>query len=188
MSPRSIPKVSRSTLATGARQFVVQEAFERMKCFAGSKVFSLTPRTNVASGFFAGAEMITRLAPALRCFSAPSRSVNLPVDSMTISTPSFPQGSSDGSFAASTWTVLPATTSALSFTPTSSSNRPWTESYFRRCASVLASVISFTATISIAGSLYAARKKFRPIRPNPLIPTFTAMSRSSCWDVSIQGT
>ena len=31
-----MPKVSSSTLATGARQLVVQEALEMMWCFAGS--------------------------------------------------------------------------------------------------------------------------------------------------------
>ena len=31
-----MPKASRTTLATGARQFVVQEAFEMMECLSGS--------------------------------------------------------------------------------------------------------------------------------------------------------
>ncbi len=116
-------------MATGARQFVVQDALERMRCFAGSKVFSLTPMTMVASSPLAGAETMTRLAPAFRCFSHPSRSVNFPVDSMTISTPSFPQGSSAGSFTARTCTSLPATTMEFSFAVTGTSNRPWMESY-----------------------------------------------------------
>jgi len=34
--PRLMPNVSSSTLATGARQFVVQDAFEITVCFAGS--------------------------------------------------------------------------------------------------------------------------------------------------------
>ena len=145
--PRSIPKVSSSTLATGARQFVVQEALERMKCFAGSNVFSLTPMTKVPSSPFAGAEMITRFAPAAMCFPAPSRSVYLPEDSMTISTPSFPHGRSAASLHARTWTSLPFTTMAFSFTSTDASKRPCTESYFRRWARVFASVMSLTATI-----------------------------------------
>jgi hypothetical protein len=45
----------------------------------------------------AGAEMITFLAPASRCFAAPSRAVKKPVDSTTTSTPSSLQGSADGS-------------------------------------------------------------------------------------------
>ena len=44
-----------------------------------------------------GAEMITFLAPASRCFAAPSRSVKNPVDSTTMSTPSSLQGSAAGS-------------------------------------------------------------------------------------------
>ena len=36
MMPRSMPNSSCSTFATGARQFVVHDAFEMMWCFAGS--------------------------------------------------------------------------------------------------------------------------------------------------------
>ena len=38
MSPRLMPKVSCSTFATGARQFVVQDAFEITSCFPASNV------------------------------------------------------------------------------------------------------------------------------------------------------
>ena len=34
--PLTMPKLSSSTLAIGATQFVVQEAFEMMWCWAGS--------------------------------------------------------------------------------------------------------------------------------------------------------
>ena len=57
--PLWILKLSCSTLATGARQFVVQEAFDTILCLAGSYLFSFTPRTMVMSSFLAGAEMIT---------------------------------------------------------------------------------------------------------------------------------
>ena len=43
MKPCAIPNVSSSTLTSGARQFVVQEAFEMMWCVAGSYLSSLTP-------------------------------------------------------------------------------------------------------------------------------------------------
>ena len=66
------------TLASGARQLVVHEAFEMMWCFDGSYCSSLTPRTTVMSGFFAGAVMMTFFAPAARCLAAPSRSVKMP--------------------------------------------------------------------------------------------------------------
>src|SRR5207302_6401348 len=59
MVPLLMPKASWRTLATGARQLVVQEALEMTWCEAGLKVLSFTPRTKVASGPSAGAEMIT---------------------------------------------------------------------------------------------------------------------------------
>jgi len=62
--------------------------------------------TNVASTSVAGAEMMTFFAPALRCWPALSRVVNRPVDSMTTSTFSSPQGSSAGLRSASTLMVL----------------------------------------------------------------------------------
>ena len=53
---------------------------------------------------------------------------------------------------------------------------PSTESYFSRCASVAALVRSLTATKSISLLPSAARMMLRPIRPNPLIPTLTAIT------------
>jgi hypothetical protein len=52
---------------------------------------------------------------------------------------------------------------------------PSTESYFNRCASVLALVRSLTATKSMFWSPRAARMMLRPMRPNPLMPTLTAI-------------
>ena len=68
MVPLWILKLSCSTLATGARQFVVQEALDTMLCLAGSYLSSFTPRTMVMSSFFAGAEMITFFTGPRRCF------------------------------------------------------------------------------------------------------------------------
>ena len=59
--PLVIPKASFRTLTTGARQFVVQLAFEMTLCFDASYLFSLTPRTMVMSSLVAGAEMMTFL-------------------------------------------------------------------------------------------------------------------------------
>src|SRR5207244_11688163 len=53
-----------STLASGARQFVVHDALEMMWCVFGSFFSSLTPRTTEKSGFFAGAVRMTLFAPA----------------------------------------------------------------------------------------------------------------------------
>ena len=61
MMPLAMPKVSLRTLTTGARQLVVQLAFEMTLCLAASYLFSLTPRTMVMSSLVAGAEMMTFL-------------------------------------------------------------------------------------------------------------------------------
>ena len=89
----------------------------------------------------AGAEMMTFFAPAAMWPLAFSASVNRPVDSMTISTPSAFHGSSAGVLAADDLISWPLTTrmssSALSgddllVVDTSPLNRPWVESYFSR--------------------------------------------------------
>src|SRR5580704_4950918 len=48
------------------------------------------------------------------------------------------------------------------------------ESYLRRWARVAGVVRSLTATNSISGFPRALRKTLRPMRPKPLMPTFTA--------------
>ena len=171
MKPRLIPNASSRTFTVVARQLVVQDAFEMMRCFAGSYVCSFTPSTIVTSGSFAGAVMITFLAPACRCFDAVAVSRKMPVDSTTTSTPSSFHGRLAGSFTAVTRVSRPFTKIAPSFAVTSARRPPWTESCFRRWASVLASARSFTPTTSISLSPSAVRKTTRPMRPNPLTPT-----------------
>src|SRR5882672_3297976 len=97
-----IPNDSWITLATGARQFVVQEAFEIMWWLAGLYLFSFTPRTIVMSSFLAGAEMMTFLTEPFRCFFASSAFVKRPVDSITTSAPTEVQSIADGSFSEKT--------------------------------------------------------------------------------------
>src|SRR5947209_14381842 len=81
ISPLTIPNDSWRTLAIGARQLVVQEALERIRSL-GLIVWSLTPMTTVASSLsLAGAERITRPAPASMCFWRSAFLVNRPVDS-----------------------------------------------------------------------------------------------------------
>ena len=63
INPRSIPNASCSTLASGARQFVVHDAFEMTVCSAASYALSFTPMQTMTSASPDGAEMITRLAP-----------------------------------------------------------------------------------------------------------------------------
>ena len=86
INPRSMPNASCSTLASGARQFVVHEAFEMIVCWSASYASSFTPMTTVKSTFVAGAEMITLRAPPAMCAFACSPSVKKPVDSITTST------------------------------------------------------------------------------------------------------
>src|SRR5512132_2392829 len=179
MEAISRPNASSSTLAIGATQLVVHDAFEITLCWEGSYASSFTPRTTVRSSPLAGALITTFSAPASMCLFAFSRSVNSPVDSITIWAPSSFHGSSAGSRTASTRSSSPSTVTPPSNVPTSPSNRPSTESYFRRCASVGASVTSLTATKSQSTpSFLAARKKFLPILPNPLMPIFTLMASS----------
>jgi len=141
MRPSSMPKPSfRSTWTSGARQFVVQEALEMIECFERSRFESLTPMTSVMSSPFAGAEMMTFLAPAARWPFAFSASVKRPVDSITSCTPSFAHGNSAGVFALTTRISLPLTintsSSALSgedfFEVTVPANFPCVESYLTR--------------------------------------------------------
>src|SRR5512138_3363097 len=134
----------------GARQFVVQEAFETMLCALASYLPSLTPITMVGQSPFAGAVMMTFLAPAARCPLAFSTSVKRPVDSITTSTPSCFHGSCEGSFALTTCILLPLTTStsssALSGEDFSDASvplkRPCVESYFNKYAKLSAGTIS----------------------------------------------
>src|SRR5205823_14758746 len=73
---------------------------------------------------------------------------------------------------------LPVDDQRIALASTVPGKRPCTESYLSRCASVLVSVMSFTATNSSACCFMstAARSTLRPMRPNPLIPTRTAMA------------
>src|SRR5690606_18256094 len=61
--PSSIPQLSCSTLAIGARQLVVQEALDTNTI---SDVYesSFTPMTNIGVSSLEGADIITFLAPA----------------------------------------------------------------------------------------------------------------------------
>ena len=69
INPFSRPNVSCSTFTIGARQLVVQLAFEMHLC-AAVNWLSFTPSTQVKSGLsFAGAERMTFRAPAVRWLS-----------------------------------------------------------------------------------------------------------------------
>src|SRR3954471_20811952 len=170
--PRSMPIVSLRTLAICARQLVVQDAFEMTVCCAASYLSSLTPMTIVMSSFLAGAEMMTFLAPLSACTLALVASVKKPVDSMTTSAPRSLHLRLAGSRSPNALKVLPPTVISSAVALTSCGSRPRIESYLSRCASVALSVRSFTPTSSMsAPEASTARKKLRPIRPKPLMPT-----------------
>src|SRR5262245_5196756 len=164
-----------STFTMGARQLVVQEAFEITWCLAGSYMCSLTPSTTVTSALVAGAEMRTFLTLPRRCACARVASVNLPVDSTTTWTSSAGQSIAAGSGVAKTLMDWAPTHRVSPSARTSWAQGPSVESYCNRCARVGVSVRSFTATNSIAGWLRPARRTFLPMRPKPLIPTLIAI-------------
>ena len=173
MKPCSIPKASLSTFASGAEAVRrARRVRDRRGAPPGRTSSSLTPSTSVTSGSVAGAEMTTFFAPASMCFCAPSRSVKNPVDSSTTSTPRSPQGSAAGSRSESSLSSKSPARIVPSPSETSSPSGPSVESYRSRCAIVFGSPRSFAATISKSPPRFRCdRKKLRPMRPKPLMPT-----------------
>ena len=175
MKPRSIPKLSSSTFAIGATQFVVHDALEMIECCSGSYASSLTPSTRVTSGSVAGAEMITFFAPASRCFCAAApvgeeagrldhhvdaevapRQIRRIALGEALQLLAVDRRASHPSTCDVTVEAVPSTESWLAAGAPSSRTSPR----------------SLNATISKSPPRSsAARKKLRPIRPNPLIPT-----------------
>src|ERR1035437_951049 len=177
IEPFSMPHLSWITLAIGARQLVVQEAFEMMLWWAAMYLSSFTPSTMVMSSPVAGAEMMTFLTEPRRWALAASALVKKPVDSTTIWAPRLDQSISAGFLMLKTLMDLPLTRISPSPALTSACSLPSTESYLSKCARVLVSVRSFVATISMPASGFsnAARNTLRPIRPKPLIATLIAI-------------
>ena len=170
--PRLIVQPSWTTLAASARQFVVQLALLMTFCVAKLNSLWFTPYTNVASAPSHGADTMTSGAPASRCMAALSREVKMPVLSMTTSTPRSPQGSDLGSRSLSTRSSLPSTETPFLVALIVFGSTPNTESYLSRCAIWSSEPRSLTATTSMSAPRPAmARKKLRPMRPNPLIAT-----------------
>src|SRR6516162_9108606 len=150
-----------------------------MTLCSGVSSWWLTPNTTVRSAPSAGAETMTRLAPASRCFAAAARLVKIPVHSSVTSTPRLRQRSCAGSRSAVT-AILPRPISIqLSPVVISPGKPPCTLSYLRRCALVATGPRSLIATISTSSLLVscAARRTSRPMRPKPLIAIRIAMVR-----------
>ena len=64
--PSVMPKLSFSTFAMGARQFVVQDALDT-NCMSEVYLSWFTPMTNMGVSSLEGADMTTCLAPASMC-------------------------------------------------------------------------------------------------------------------------
>ena len=115
------------------------------------------------------------------CFEAPARLMKTPVPSMTRSTPISPQGNFVGSRLDTTLISLPSTlicSSSMVFT--SALKTPRMVSYFRRWLACLTPPESLIATISrlVCSRPCQQRRKLRPIRPKPLIPTLIFFSET----------
>src|SRR5690606_24618319 len=124
-----------------------------------------------------GAEISTRFAPAVRWAEALSRAVKRPVHSSAISTPSSFQGSFAGSRSARTL-IGPRPRSIEDLVVLILPGKgPCTLSYFSRRALASTDPRSLIATtsISLRPDSAMARSTRRPIRPNPLIATRTAI-------------
>src|SRR5690606_39290872 len=105
IKPSTIPKLSLSTLASGAKQLVVQDALDTMVWSAFSSLW-FTPITNVGVSSFAGADITTFFAPASICFWAVSLVRKKPVDSITTSAPTSPAFRLAGDLSVETASVL----------------------------------------------------------------------------------
>ena len=131
-----MPNVSCSTFTTGARQLVVQEAFEMMLCFAGSYV-AVVHAQHDGDVFVLGRrgddDLLHRDPQVLLALVA---SVNMPVDSTTISAPTEAQSISAGSCSAKILIFLPPTVMESAVVLDLFCRLPRIESYFSRCASV----------------------------------------------------
>mmetsp|Transcript_37529 Transcript_37529/g.110924 ORF Transcript_37529/g.110924 Transcript_37529/m.110924 type:complete len:259 (+) Transcript_37529:393-1169(+) len=128
MRPSLIPNLVWMTFASGARQLVVQDALDTIVSVAGLYLSSFTPITYMGASL-EGAEMTTRLAPAVMCALALARSVNTPVDSTTKSAPTEPQGISAGSFLSKVATLVPETKKPSAVPLASVGHLPCTVSY-----------------------------------------------------------
>merc|ERR1719265_1166783 len=129
--PSTRPKLSFTIFVRGARQLVVQDAFETT-VKSGVYLSWFTPMTNIGTASLGGAEMMTFLAPPFKCNAAFSWVVKTPVDSQIYVAPTEPQPMDAGSFSWKTRTGIPFTTRYSAapsfFVPTTPLNLLWTES------------------------------------------------------------
>merc|ERR1719171_158200 len=174
--PCLMPNFSLMTLTSGARPLVVHDAHETT-AIDESYSSSLTPTTRVGvSASFAGAEMMTCLAPPSMCFMQPSVVVNAPVDSHTYSTPVVDHGISVGSRVADSDTGRPLMmrpSEAISHVPL---KRPWTVSCSRRYFMYSGDIGELMCLSTKESRSIAMRTTWRPMRPKPLTPSLIGAS------------
>ena len=132
IKPDLNPKLSFKTFTIGATQFVVHDAFERILCSSGMYSDSFTPNTIVISSFFAGDDMITFFAPPFICPIVSFADLNLPEDSITISTFVDFQSISSGFECELHFIVLPSTIMLSSSKSMFLSKIPYMLSYFNK--------------------------------------------------------
>merc|ERR1719284_1988311 len=177
MRPCLMPNFSLRVLTIGARPLVVHDAHDTTAIDSGSYSSSLTPTTRVGvSAFFAGAEMMTFLAPPSMCFMQPSVVVNAPVDSHTYSTPTSFHGISVGSRVADSETSTPLIlrpSPAISQVP---EKRPCTVSCSSRYFMYSGAMGELMCLRMNESRSIAMRTTWRPMRPKPLTPSLIGAS------------
>ena len=180
MKPDWISPSSCSTFASGATQFVVHDAFETMWCAVRvvRVVVDAEHERDVGVGRGSGDDHLLRarvevLLRALPVGEEPGR-LEHDVD------PEVAPRQRRRIALGEDLDLLPGRAEDAVAELDLPANGPRLESYLRRCAIVFASPRSFSATISMSEpSACWARKKFRPMRPNPLMPTRIPISLAS---------
>ena len=127
---------------------------------------------------FAGADIMTRFAPAVRCFSASSFLVKSPVHSRAISHDFSFHLRFAGSRSLITGIFLPFMDKKSSPEDTAPSNLPCAESYLNRCAMRSVEIKSLMPTHSISSMELMILSVSLPILPKPLMPIFNAIKAS----------
>merc|ERR1719261_115403 len=192
--PCLIPHFSFTVFTSGARPLVVHDAHETTAIDESYSSW-LTPTTSVGvSASFAGAEMITFLAPPSMCAMQPSVVVKAPVDSHTYSTPVCVHGISAGTRVAESVTFAPLMMSASPSTSHVPEKRPWTVSCSRRYFMYSGAIGELMCFRMNASRSMAMRTTWRPMRPKPLTPSLIGASglddiiigeaRPSDWEAS----
>merc|ERR1719387_2645524 len=169
MRPCLMPNFSLITFTIGARPLVVHEAQETtFISVLYSSVFTPTTMVRVSASF-AGAEMMTFLAPPSTCFKQPSVVVKAPVDSQTYSTPVDFHGISVGSRVAESEIGRPLTIRPPSESSHVPLKRPWTVSCSRR-------YFMYSGDMGELMCLSTNESRSMAMRPKPLTPSLIGAS------------